>query len=149
MILLGLLFFIAMKSSVSLPFNADDTQQNMDYTTEISVYDYNQVTDDQNAIETEQILRRSVRSVISDRQQFRQEMLTAHNQYRARHCAPRLTLDNKLNKAAQNYSDYLIRTNKFEHSSVDDGENLAAYSNTGGITGYTGENLFVEHLNRN
>ena len=34
-------------------------------------------------------------------QQFREQMLQAHNKYRVRHCAPPLTLDDELNNAAQ------------------------------------------------
>ena len=116
-----------MRSSSSLPFDADHIRQIVDYPRD-----------------TEKLLQRSIRGIYTDRRIFRQEMLDAHNYYRARHCVPPLVNDTNLTVAAQNYSDYLIRTNKFVHSGVDEGENLAAYSNTGGITGYTGKNHFCQ-----
>lgn len=126
-ILLATLFFITMRSSLSLPFNADDNQHNVDHRTG-----------------TEKILQRSARAVnITERRIFRKQMLDAHNYYRALHCAPLLVLDTNLTVAAQKYSDYLIRTNKFEHSGTEEGENLIAFSNTGGITGYDGKNVFL------
>jgi len=51
--------------------------------------------------------------------------LQAHNKYRARHSAQRLTLDNSINQLAQTYAQYLANTQQFKHSDVRGyGENL-------------------------
>ena len=127
-IVLATLFFIAMGSSLSLPFSADNNQHNVE-------------------TGTEKILQRSARAVnITERRIFRKQMLDAHNYYRALHCAPLLVLDTNLTQAAQKYSNYLIRTNTFEHSGSEEGENLFAFSNTGGIAGYDGKNVFLESI---
>ncbi|CAF3090479.1 unnamed protein product [Rotaria socialis] len=47
---------------------------------------------------------------------FHAEMLELHNQYRARHCAPPLSIDKRLNQIAQSYAEHLAATSKFEHS---------------------------------
>lgn len=61
-------------------------------------------------------------------------MLDLHNRYRARHCAPPLSLDQRLNDIAQSYADHLAATSKFEHSGNKlNGENL-------------GENLYMQWI---
>ena len=98
----------------------------------------------------EEILQGNARNLNSDQQRFRQEMLQAHNQYRARHCVPPLTLDTNLNNGAQQYAEYLIRINGFQHSGAAGlGENLAAKYSSGRITNYSGKNLLSKHLNQN
>ena len=127
-IVLATLFFIAMGSSLSVPFSADNNQHNVE-------------------TGTEKILQRSARAVnITERRIFRKQMLDAHNYSRALHCAPLLVLDTNLTQSAQKYSNYLIRTNTFQHSGSEEGENLFAFSNTGGIAGYDGKNVFLESI---
>jgi uncharacterized protein YkwD len=43
-------------------------------------------------------------------------MLKLHNYHRARHCAPPLTISQRLNKIAQSYAEHLAATSTFEHS---------------------------------
>ena len=58
-------------------------------------------------------------------QQFRDEMLQAHNKYRAQHCVEPLTLDDELNDEAQKYAEYLLSINRLEHAKLSGvGENL-------------------------
>ncbi|CAF1497352.1 unnamed protein product [Adineta ricciae] len=66
--------------------------------------------------------------------QYQNATLAHHNYLRARHCAPPLQLDNKLNTIAQDYADYLARTNKFQHSNNGYGENLYMSSSSVPIT---------------
>ena len=51
-------------------------------------------------------------------------MLNDHNFYRARHNAPRMSLDSSLNAAAQSYAEKLASQGTLVHSSNGDGENL-------------------------
>lgn len=54
-------------------------------------------------------------------------MLQVHNFFRMFHSAPPLELHTTIIEMAQNYSNYLGYSNKFEHSQTDGyGENLAA-----------------------
>merc|ERR1712011_11152 len=50
-----------------------------------------------------------------DLDKFRQDSLTAHNVYRAKHGVPDLKLNNELNALAQEWAEYLIANNAFEH----------------------------------
>merc|ERR1711944_318156 len=50
-----------------------------------------------------------------DVNKFRQDSLTAHNVYRAKHGVAALTLSNELNAVAQEWADYLIAQGTFEH----------------------------------
>jgi len=43
-------------------------------------------------------------------------MLKLHNYHRARHCAPPLTISQRLNQIAQSYAEHLAATSTFEHS---------------------------------
>ena len=55
----------------------------------------------------------------------RQKGLDSHNDFRARHKSPALTIDENINNFAQNYAEYLARYNKFEHNANRQyGENL-------------------------
>lgn len=47
---------------------------------------------------------------------FQQEMLLAHNRYRARHCASLLQLDDDLSRSAQFYAQQLANTNGMSQS---------------------------------
>jgi len=53
-------------------------------------------------------------------------LLTAHNQLRARHCAPALAWSRRLAQVAQAWADRLARRCALEHSRGRLGENLAA-----------------------
>lgn len=55
---------------------------------------------------------------------FQQEFLKAHNNYREKHKAPPMTLNNELSVSAQKWADYLLSKRTLVHSSTDDGENI-------------------------
>ena len=56
---------------------------------------------------------------------FQNYMLEAHNEYRARHCASALVLDDVINRSAQDYANYLARIDSMVHSNTNGlGENL-------------------------
>merc|ERR1712227_178357 len=50
-----------------------------------------------------------------DVNKFRQDSLTAHNTYRAKHGVAALTLSSELNALAQEWADHLIAEGTFEH----------------------------------
>jgi uncharacterized protein YkwD len=50
-------------------------------------------------------------SFTSSQIRFQQEMLQAHNTYRALHCSPPLQLDDNLSHSAQNYAEQLASMN--------------------------------------
>ena len=150
-ILIGLLCLFATRLCASLPFNGDDQSdvghtgesENSELTTDVPFYEDIVFADDDNATETDEILKRSVRDLASDQLRFRQEMLQAHNEYRARHCVPALTLDSNLNNGAQQYAEYLVRINRLQHSGASGvGENLAMRSSSAAIRNYSGKCIF-------
>ncbi|XP_062410611.1 GLI pathogenesis-related 2 [Sardina pilchardus] len=55
---------------------------------------------------------------------FDKETLEAHNTYRQRHGASPLTLNKELSRSAQKWAEYLLASNKMQHSQADYGENL-------------------------
>merc|ERR1712004_948133 len=60
-----------------------------------------------------------------DLDKFRQDSLTAHNAYRAKHGVPALKLNDELNDVAQEWADYLMAVDSFEHRHPNKyGENL-------------------------
>jgi uncharacterized protein YkwD len=60
---------------------------------------------------------------------YREQVLALHNEFRANHCAPPLTWSKDLAKVAQAWADNLdARGCAFEHSRTNLGENLAAGS---------------------
>merc|ERR1712098_488094 len=60
-----------------------------------------------------------------DLDKFRQDSLTAHNAYRAKHGVAGLKLSSKLNALAQEWADHLIAENAFEHRPNNaNGENI-------------------------
>lgn len=64
--------------------------------------------------------------------EFEQEALKKHNDYRALHGCPPLTLNRDLCTVAQKWSDHLAATKKFEHSSDSGyGENLYSSASSG------------------
>ncbi|XP_017075268.2 LOW QUALITY PROTEIN: Golgi-associated plant pathogenesis-related protein 1 [Drosophila eugracilis] len=64
-------------------------------------------------------------------QQFEQEVLQAHNSYRAKHGVPALTLSPKLNQLATDWAKHLLSINRLEHRQNSGyGENL--YMASGG-----------------
>lgn len=66
-----------------------------------------------------------------DQSEFQQQMLDAHNSYRARHCSPRLRLDAKLNQLAREYAEDLASIGRLEVNSRRDlGQNLWMMTNS-------------------
>ncbi len=64
---------------------------------------------------------------------YRTEMLNLHNDYRATHHAPKLQLDEELNRLAEDWAQRLARTRTFEHRPDNKfGENLYMMSGNGG-----------------
>ena len=57
--------------------------------------------------------------------QFQNECLSAHNTYRAQHGAPPLKWSSKLASDAEKWAKQLVKLNRLQHYSGDDGENLA------------------------
>ena len=57
--------------------------------------------------------------------QFQKESLDAHNQYRAQHGAPPLKWSSKLASDAEKWAKQLVKLNRLQHHTGDDGENLA------------------------
>ena len=57
--------------------------------------------------------------------QFQNECLSAHNNYRAQHGAPPLKWSSKLASDAEKWAKQLVKLNRLQHYSGDDGENLA------------------------
>ena len=58
-------------------------------------------------------------------QQFRQDMLDAHNRYRAIHGSPPLRRNAAAEQSAQAYAEKLLRTRRFEHGDFNGyGQNL-------------------------
>lgn len=73
-------------------------------------------------------------------QKFREEVIAAHNKYRAKHGAGPLTQARDLDEIAQKWADYLVKNNKFEHSDTQYGENL-----WGGGANATGKEVTEAH----
>jgi uncharacterized protein YkwD len=63
-------------------------------------------------------------------------MLKLHNYHRARHCAPPLTINERLNRIAQSYAEHLAATSTFEHSGNKLGDKAL------------GENLYMQWISR-
>ena len=57
--------------------------------------------------------------------QFQKDCLNAHNQYRGQHGAPPLKWSSKLASDAEKWAKELVKLNRLQHYSGDDGENLA------------------------
>uniref|UniRef100_A0AAY5ETI7 SCP domain-containing protein n=1 Tax=Electrophorus electricus TaxID=8005 RepID=A0AAY5ETI7_ELEEL len=67
----------------------------------------------------------------SSRQAFKNKFLAIHNEYRKKHGAPALTLNQELCVSAQAWADHLLSTKALQHSNTDNGENLFyAWSST-------------------
>jgi uncharacterized protein YkwD len=78
------------------------------------------------------LVRNPVDSATTMYSEVLSDLLQSHNYYRARHSAPPLTIDQRLNQIAQKYAEYLAATGKWEHS----GDKLGNES--------LGENLYRE-----
>ena len=86
---------------------------------------------------------RQLKDFTSAQQKFQSEMLNAHNNYRARHCARALHLDPSLTRSAQNYAQKLAKINTMVHSGTKGvGENLYMMSSSGKIT--TIDGMFLD-----
>ena len=57
--------------------------------------------------------------------QFQKDCLDAHNRYRAQHGAPPLKWSAKLASDAEKWAKELVKKNRLQHYTGDDGENLA------------------------
>ena len=57
--------------------------------------------------------------------QFQKDCLNAHNNYRAQHGAPPLKWSSKLASDAEKWAKELVKLNRLQHHTGDDGENLA------------------------
>ncbi|XP_030636707.1 GLI pathogenesis-related 2 [Chanos chanos] len=55
---------------------------------------------------------------------FEKEFLQTHNEYRALHGAPPLTMNTQLSRSAQAWAEHLLSTNAMQHSKGNYGENL-------------------------
>ena len=88
-------------------------------------------------------LEQNRRDSDDEQRQFQEQMLEAHNQYRAQHCAPPLTLDDELNDGAQQYAEYLVEIDSLVHSGADGlGENLYMSGSSDAISGDNGKSIF-------
>jgi hypothetical protein len=74
--------------------------------------------------------RRESSGFTTAQREFQNQMLTAHNVYRKLHCVPLLTLDDTINRLAQNYAESLASHSKSEHSKLKLGENLFVLSSS-------------------
>ncbi|PSM31125.1 CAP family protein [Haliangium sp. UPWRP_2] len=65
---------------------------------------------------------------------FRSAVLAKHNDYRARHHAPKLEYSSRLESGALSWARRLASTGKFEHSGGEEGENLHFFFSTESIS---------------
>ncbi|XP_030621351.1 Golgi-associated plant pathogenesis-related protein 1, partial [Chanos chanos] len=68
---------------------------------------------------------------------FKEQFLSAHNEYRRQHQAPALTMSEDLCSSAQAWANHLLSTKALQHSNTNNGENLyyAWSSDTKNLTG--------------
>ena len=67
----------------------------------------------------------------SCKQEFQNEMLKGHNDYRANHNAQNLVLNAAISQTAQQYAEFLAANNLFQHSNAAGlGENLALFQSS-------------------
>ena len=83
----------------------------------------------------ENMSNKMISSLKSFQAKFINEALTAHNQFRMRHCVPALVHNPQLSRLAQAHSDHCASISKLVHSNnkLDEkklGENLAFFMNT-------------------
>ena len=124
-ILLGSLFFMVQIHGGRLPLPDNDD----------SALDIIKSIDADNLLKLIQKLKRVRRQSDDEQQQFRDQMLEAHNEYRGRHCVSPLTLDDELNNGAQQYAEYLVQIDSLQHSQEEGlGENLYTYSSSDEIS---------------
>ena len=139
-ILLSIFFFTTTTHGGRIPFNKP---YGSGPASDGSALDVIQSIDSQNILNLIEKLKRDRRNSIDEQQQFREQMLEAHNQYRAQHCAPPLTLDDALNDGAQQYAEYLVEIDSLVHSGADGlGENLYMSGSSDAISGDNGKSIF-------
>lgn len=74
---------------------------------------------------------------------FNTTLITSHiNKYRILHGANNVIYSNRLGEYAQNWSDYLVLNNKFEHSPYPFGENIAMI----GVSSKTNESMIMQAI---
>lgn len=76
---------------------------------------------------------------------FQNQVLDAHNEYRARHCTGPVKLDDDISYSAQQYAEYLARNNILKHDyETDYGENLFKVASTAELDDFDGELLLYD-----
>jgi uncharacterized protein YkwD len=103
-VLLGIVLLISFTHSA--PCTNNDTNQ-------VPNQDENIFTSTQPQLHDENIFT-------SFQREFQQEVLEAHNTYRARHCVSPLQLNDDLSRSAQNYAQYLASINRMVQNNMDD-----------------------------
>ena len=89
-------------------------------------------------------LRRDNLDFTADQVEVQNQVLKRHNEYRSKHCAPALALDDQLNLSAQKYAEKLAAENIFDHSEgADYGENLYMKSSSKDIKKFNGEFAYI------
>ncbi|MFD3743316.1 CAP family protein [Nocardia sp. NPDC058633] len=77
---------------------------------------------------------------------FAQDMLNAHNTYRAKHGSPKMVLDPAVSASAQKWAENLANTQNFAHSKGSgNGENIAAMWG-GRHTGYSATKAWYDEI---
>jgi uncharacterized protein YkwD len=149
--LLGILFFIVATQSARLPYNNNNNDElSLKYQRQSKTR--GSVNDDRsidklikpirrrNVVDLDPSLKRNKRDFNDEQRQFQHEMLQAHNEYRSRHCASPLQLDDDLSSSAQQYAEHLVDIDTLQHSGTSGiGENLWMMSSSDKITKINGE----------
>lgn len=92
----------------------------------------------------------AVSLVVLGADQFQNDALSAHNQFRAVHGVNPLTMNEEMNAEATAYAQKLANTQSFEHSNEadnpnGDGENLLSWPK-GGVDGYSGTQIWYDEV---
>lgn len=77
--------------------------------------------------------------------QFQKDCLNAHNNYRAQHGAPPLKWSSKLASDAEKWAKELVKLNRLQHHTGDDGENLA-YASGYEMSGQRAVDMWYEEI---
>lgn len=139
-VLLGSLFFIVQIQGGRLPSLLNDISA---FASNKSVLNAVETIESKNVLDLIQKLTRTRRQSNDEQQQFRDRMLEAHNEYRARHCVSLLALDDELNNGAQQYAEHLVEIDSLQHSQANDlGENLYTYFSSNEISSDNSKLIF-------
>jgi len=77
--------------------------------------------------------------------QFQKDCLNAHNNYRAQHGAPPLRWSSKLASDAEKWAKELVKLNRLQHHTGEDGENLA-YASGYDMSGQRAVDMWYEEI---